>query len=164
METPSPGPRASLWTLRVLLTVHVLAVACQPLLAGLFLTGDVDAIAVHGAVGSSLAAFGLLLIAAALAYVLGGRGRLWVLPVIVVLFLAEGLQIGVGYARELQYHVPLGVLIVTSSILLAGWVWTPSARRARTSRRPMSSPSAPPLTSPPPPSAPIGSADPRSPR
>lgn len=124
-------PRATLWTLRVLLTLHVLAVLAQPLLAGLYLSGDVDAIAVHGTVGSALAALGLVLIAGAAAYVLAGRGRWWVLPGIVVLFFAEGLQVGFGYARQLNLHVPLGVLVVTVSILLAAWVWTPAARRSR---------------------------------
>ncbi len=127
-------PRATLWLLRVLLTVHVLAVLCQPLLAGLFLSGDVDAIAVHGTVGSSLAAVGLVLIAAALLYVLAGRGGLWILPVMVALFLVEGLQIGVGYSRDLGLHIPLGVLIVTGSILLAAWSWTPWAARPRRRR------------------------------
>ncbi|GAA4549329.1 hypothetical protein [Pseudonocardia xishanensis] len=129
-------PRATLWLLRILLTVHVLAVLGQPVLAGLFLSGDVDAIAVHGAVGSALAAVGLLLVGAALLHVLGGRGRLWILPVTVALFLAEGLQIGFGFAGLLNLHIPLGVLIVTGSILLAAWAWTPWAARPRGRRTP----------------------------
>ena len=149
MDTTLPGPAQApgpvrlpdarrphvrpwtLWTLRVLLTVHVLAVLGQPLLAGLYLSGDVDAIAVHGTVGSALAAVGLVLIVGALAYVLVGRGRWWVLPASVLLFLVEGLQVGFGYARQLGAHVPLGVLLVTVSILLAAWAWTPAARRGR---------------------------------
>ena len=49
-------PRVSLWPLRVVLTAHLLAVLAQPVLAGRFLTGDVDAIGWHADVGSSLAA------------------------------------------------------------------------------------------------------------
>jgi hypothetical protein len=124
-------PRLSLWLLRTVLTVHLLAGFAQPVLAGLFLTGDIDAIAVHGTIGSTLAAVDLLVIGATLVYVLGGRGRLWVLPVIVALFLAVGLQIGFGYSRTLEIHIPLGVAIVTASVLLAIWVWSPSAGRAR---------------------------------
>ena len=123
--------RTSLWLLRAALTVHLLAVLAQPVLAGLFLTGDIDAIAVHGTIGSTLAAVDLLVIGVTLVHVLGGRGRLWVLPVIVVLFLAVGLQVGMGYARTLEIHVPLGVAIVTASVLLAAWVWSPSAGRPR---------------------------------
>lgn len=123
--------RLTLWPLRLLVTGHLVAVLAQPVLAGRFLTGDVDAIAVHGAVGSSLAAAGLVLVVAASVYVLAGRGRVWVAPAAVVLFLAEGVQIGAGYTRNLALHVPLGVTVVVASVLLAIWVWTPSAGRVR---------------------------------
>jgi hypothetical protein len=128
---PTRRPRVSLWTLRFLLTGHLVAVLAQPVLAGRYLTGDVDAIKVHGLVGSLLSLVAMTLIAGAIAYVLGGRGRLWVLPVTVLLFLAEGFQIGMGYSRQLQLHVPLGVAIVVAAVLLAAWVWTPSAARPR---------------------------------
>ena len=131
MTTLARRPRLSLGLLRTVLTVHLLAVLAQPVLAGLFLTGDIDAIAVHGTIGSTLAAVDLVVIGATLAYVLGGRGRLWVLPVVVALFLAVGLQIGFGYSRTLEIHIPLGVAIVTTSALLAIWVWSPSAGRPR---------------------------------
>jgi hypothetical protein len=131
---PVRRPRASLWVLQTVVTAFVPAVLAQPVLAGLYLTGDVDAMGVHGLVGSLLALGAMAVVAAALAYVLGGRGRVWVLPVSVLLFLAVGLQIGYGYARELELHVPLGVLIVTASVLLVGWVWTPLAARPRGTR------------------------------
>jgi hypothetical protein len=141
MDTLAPAtaararrPRISLWTLRVLLTGHLVAVLAQPVLAGRFLTGDVDAIEVHGLVGSLLALVAMALVAGALAYIVGGRGRLWVLPVTVVLFLAEGFQIGNGYSRQLHLHVPLGVAIAVIAVLLAVWVWTPSAARPRGTR------------------------------
>jgi hypothetical protein len=120
--------------MRFLLTGHLVAVLAQPVLAGRYLTGDVDAIEVHGLVGSLLSLVAMALIAGAAGYVLAGRGRLWVFPVMVLLFLAEGLQIGAGHSRELQVHVPLGVAIVVAAVLLAAWVWTPSAARPRGSR------------------------------
>ena len=123
-------PRLSLWLLRATATAHLVLALVQPVLAGLFLTGSVDAIKVHGVLGSVLAVAGQALIASAIAYVVA-RGRLWVIPAMVVLFLAVGLQIGMGYARVLQLHVPLGVAIVTISALLTIWVWTPSAARPR---------------------------------
>jgi uncharacterized membrane protein (UPF0182 family) len=131
---PTRRPRLTLWTLRLLLTGHLLAVLAQPVLAGRFLTGDVDAIKTHGLVGSLLALVAMSLIAGALLYVVGGRGQLWVLPVTVLLFLAEGFQIGMGYSRQLHLHVPLGVAIVVIAVLLAAWVWTPCAARARGTR------------------------------
>ena len=131
---PARRPRVSLWTLRFLLTGHLVAVLGQPILAGRYLTGDVDALAVHGLVGSLMALVAMSLIAGALAYVIGGRGQLWVLPVMVLLFLAEGIQIGAGHSRALELHVPLGVVIVVAAVLLAAWVWTPSAARPRGKR------------------------------
>jgi hypothetical protein len=127
-------PRITLWTLRLVVTVHLLAVLAQPVLAGRYLIGDVDAMQVHGLIGSMLALVAMIVIAAALAYVVGGRGRLWVLPVAVLLFLADGFQIGFGYGRELHLHVPLGVVIVVGAVLLAAWAWSPAAARARRSR------------------------------
>jgi hypothetical protein len=124
-------PRASLWALRIVTLVFVLAVLAQPVLAGLFLTGDIDAIAVHSLVGSLLALGALVMIGAAVAYVLAGRGTLWILPVSVLLFLAVGFQIAAGFARQLELHIPLGVVIVTTSVLLAGWAWSPLAARPR---------------------------------
>ncbi|MFB9744993.1 hypothetical protein ACFFOU_28095 [Pseudonocardia sulfidoxydans] len=134
--TPAPprSPRVSLWLLRGIVTVHLLAVLCQPVLAGLFLSGDVAAIEVHGIAGSAVAMLTLVAIGVAIAYVAAGRGRLWVLPVAVVLFLVEGFQIGVGYAHELQLHIPVGVAIVVVSVLLAVWAWLPSAASPRRSR------------------------------
>lgn len=124
-------PHVTLWLLRAVITVHLAAVLAQPVLAGAYLAGDVDSIAVHGLVGSLLAVVGMATIAATLLYVLGGRGRLWVAPVGVGLFLADGIQIGAGFRRDLGLHIPLGVAIVVASVLLAVWAWSPSARRSR---------------------------------
>jgi hypothetical protein len=126
---PAPARRAGLWALRVTLTLHLLGALGQPVLAGLFLSGDVDAISWHGTIGSALAAVALAVVAAALAHVVLVRGQWWVLPVTVAQFLADGLQIGWGHARLLDLHVPLGVAVVTVSVLLAVWVWGPAAAR-----------------------------------
>jgi hypothetical protein len=124
-------PVISLWLLRGALTAHLLAVLCQPVLAGMFLTGDVDAIGVHGAIASVVGLITLVTTVLAVGYVVGGHGRVWILPVLVALFVVEVVQIVVGYSRFLQVHVPLGVTVVVLSVLLAAWVWTPSAARAR---------------------------------
>ncbi len=131
VDTLTRRPRVSLWLLRAVLTVHLLLVLAQPVLAGLFLTGDVDAIGVHGAVGIGIASFEVVVIAVAACYVFGGHGRVWILPVTVLLPVAAGNQIHAGFTRELALHIPLGVAIVTTAVLLAVWVWTPSAGRPR---------------------------------
>lgn len=88
----------------------------------------------HAAVGSAVGGLTLVTIGVAIAYVARGRGRLWVLPTAVVLFLAEGLQIHFGYARVLAVHIPLGVAVVVAAVLLAIWAWTPSAALPRGKR------------------------------
>ena len=131
METlPAPvsrRPRLTLWSVRAALATHLLAVLAQPVLAGRYLIGDVDAIGWHATVGSSLAAIALLVIAAAVGYVLVRRAAWWLLAAAVLLFLADGLQIGMGFERALEIHIPLGVAIVVGSVLLTGWSWSPYA-------------------------------------
>ena len=133
-QPPPRRPVVTLWLLRALLTGHLLAVLAQPLLAGRYLAGDVDAIEAHSLVGSLLPGVALLLAVGALAFVVAARGRWWLLPVVVVLFLAEGLQVGMGFSRVLAVHVPLGVGIAATSVLLAAWSWTPGAGRPRAPR------------------------------
>jgi hypothetical protein len=128
-------PVVTLRLLRAVLTAHLLVVLAQPLLAGRYLAGDVDAIEVHGLVGDLLPAVVLLVAVAAVAHVVATRSRWWLLPVAGLLFLAEGLQVGMGHARVLAVHVPLGVAVVVAAVVLAGWVWTPGAARARTAAR-----------------------------
>lgn len=123
-------PRLTLWLLRIVATLHVVLVLFQPVLAGLFLTGDVDAIDMHATVANIVAFVAMALVGVGIAYVVA-RGRLWVLLALVVLLAAVVVQAILGYARILQYHVPLGVAVVTASVLLAIWVWTPAAARPR---------------------------------
>ena len=123
-------PRITLWLLRIAATVYLVLVLAQPVLAGLFLTGNVDAIEMHATVADVLAFGALGLIGVAIAYVVA-RGRVWVLGAAVLLLVAVGAQMAFGYTRALQFHIPLGVAIVTASVLLAIWVWTPAAARPR---------------------------------
>lgn len=123
-------PRASLWLLRVVVLIHLLLVVSQPISMGQYMSGVFGALDMHSIIGSTLVLATMLLGVAALVYVLCG-GRVWVLPGMVALFLAEGFQIGMGHSRNLSLHVPLGVLIVTLAILLFIWVWMPSAKRGR---------------------------------
>jgi hypothetical protein len=120
----APRPPVTLWLLRIPVTLNLLAVLVQPVLAGRYLTGEVDAIGTHAAVGSGLAALGLLTAGLALLHVVAGRGAPWVLLAAVGLFLALGFQIGMGYARAMAVHVPLGVGIVLASVLLTAGVWS----------------------------------------
>jgi hypothetical protein len=123
-------PRVTLWLLRITATLNLLLVLMQPVLAGLFLSGDVDAIDVHATVANTVAFVSMGLVGVGVAYVVA-RGRWWVLIALIALLAAIVGQAFAGYARVLELHIPLGVAIVTGAVLLAIWVWTPAAARPR---------------------------------
>lgn len=112
------------------LGMHAALVVAQPFLAGMFLSGLVDAIQVHGIIGSTLPALGLLQIIAAVLLWRPGRGPLWPLQISSVLFFAEGFQVLMGYTGALAMHLPLGVAIVASTVAMFIWslVWRPDQR------------------------------------
>lgn len=129
------GPRVTLRLLRAVALVHVALVVGQPLLAGMYLGGDFDALRTHATNANVVVLAALVQAGVALAYVWPGRGRLWPLPLSVGLFLAEGFQIGLGYERDLALHLPLGVTIVVAQVLFTIWVLRRSARTVRNPRR-----------------------------
>jgi hypothetical protein len=65
------------------------------------------------------------------AYIWPGGGRPWPLAALLTLWWAAAIQLGMGYARVLAVHVPLGVTVVGAAVALAVWSWTPAARRPR---------------------------------
>jgi hypothetical protein len=117
--------------LRLALTLTAASAVAQPLLIGGYLDGSFDLIAWHAGNAAALISLVMLSGVAALAYVWPGGGRPWPLLALTVLWFAAGLQIGMGYARVLSIHVPLGVLVVGTAVALALWSWTPLARRPR---------------------------------
>jgi hypothetical protein len=52
--------------------------------------------------------------------------------VTLLLLLAEGFQISMGYARQLALHVPLGLTVVAIACSFAVWTCRPGARVRRT--------------------------------
>jgi len=124
-------PRGSLWSLRITLLLHAGLVVAQPILAGYFLSGDVDAMNVHGPIGSTLWMVSMIQFVAAFFYWLVGGGRIWPLLLSVVLFLAEFVQLTYGYLQNFAVHVPLGTAIVVAVVWMTIWSFRPAARRSR---------------------------------
>ncbi|UYM07061.1 hypothetical protein [Solicola gregarius] len=119
---PKPrGQAAFRWILVVVLGVHAALAFGQSILAGMYLSGSLDAMEVHGAIGSSLVAVTMLQGVASLLFLFPGGGPWWPLLAAVVLFFVEGLQIGMGYARTLGLHIPLGVAIIVVTIMMFVW-------------------------------------------
>lgn len=127
-----PGPRLTLWLLRSLTLLLLLAVLTQPVLAGLYLSGEWDALGLHSANAVLVESLSFFLVIAALVFWLAGRGRGRVALTSALLFVAVVMQAGFGYARQLGLHIPLGVAVVTGTVLFTIWV---CRRGARTPRR-----------------------------
>ncbi|GAA4961077.1 hypothetical protein [Kineococcus glutinatus] len=135
-DAPAPPdvvrrPRATWQLFRAVLLLHAAVACAQPLLAGSYFAGNLDAIGVHGVLGTLLGLLALVQLVAAVLLWYPGRGPWWPAVATVALFLAEGFQIGIGYERDLGLHVPLGVGIVATLVALAAWSlrWRPQPRR-----------------------------------
>lgn len=95
-------------TMQIVLILHAMGVLMQATLAGRFLSGEDSAVAIHEVTGWAIA--GICFIQIILAVVLKGV-PLWFVIASVATFLAEGLQVGTGYGRFLNVHIPLSILI-----------------------------------------------------
>src|SRR2546423_11863025 len=114
------------WLLRAVVTLHLADVFAQPILAGRFMSGDYDMLAVHRTNAISAAVVGFTQLAIALLYWRPARGPSW--PALLCLGLsgAEAVQIYLGFNRILGLHVPLGVAIIGTSAVLTTTVWRPA--------------------------------------
>ncbi len=126
-----PGPRATLAVLRTFAVLHSLCAVGQPVLAGIYLGGDVDAIAVHEINASVVSGLGVAQLVAAVVYVWAGKGRAWPLYASLGIVLAEQVQAGLGYEGIVAIHVPLGVTVIALQLLLTVWLFRASARVSR---------------------------------
>ncbi|MFI9813895.1 hypothetical protein [Saccharothrix variisporea] len=125
------GPRTTLRTLRIVAAVHGLCVVAQPALAGLYLSGTVDALFFHGRTGDTISVLSLTQLITALVFVWRGRGRRWALWAALGIFLAEMAQMTLGIEGVVSLHVPLGVTVVVSQVLFTVWVFRADAGRPR---------------------------------
>ncbi|GAB3740861.1 hypothetical protein [Microlunatus parietis] len=140
-QAPPTAPRpkrrpffvVSLVLLRVFAVLHVIFAIMQPITIGQYLSGSYGMLAQHSIFGHLLSAASFLLGVTAIMYAVAG-GRVWIAAVAAPLWLVENVQVGMGYARLLGVHVPLGVGLVTLAVVLAIGVFLPSAGRDRRPR------------------------------
>lgn len=128
------GPRATLWLLRASATLLMLAVLAQPVFAGGYLAGEFNLLSIHATTADVVMALALAQIVIALCYWLAGRGSVYPLLLAVVMFMAAGLQTGMGYSRTLAVHIPLGVLIVLLALGMCVLAFRRSSRVGRPRR------------------------------
>jgi hypothetical protein len=125
----------SLVVLRVVAVAQAVAVCLQPVLAGAYLNGSGGAMRMHEPIGLGLVFLCLAqLLVATIYWRSGGRGVAVV--VTLVLLVAGGLQVSMGYSRQLALHIPLGITIVGIVCAFAVWTCRPGARVRRTAKGP----------------------------
>jgi hypothetical protein len=110
---------------RTAVTIEVLFAIAQPVLIGGFLQGHYGSLEMHKENATFTGVAAMVMLLAAVVQWRPGRGPAWPAFASLAVVAAIVVQIIMGYARNLAVHVPLGVLIVTSDVLLLVWVWKP---------------------------------------
>jgi len=121
----------SLTALRVTAVLHAAAACAQPVLIGSYQSGNGAAILLHQTIGLSLGFLALVqLLVATIYWRVAHRG--WPALLTVAVLSAEGVQAALGFTRQVAVHVPLGIAIVGTTVVFAGWTFRPAARTRRT--------------------------------
>jgi hypothetical protein len=131
---PDRGPRASLQVLRVVAVLHSLAFLAQPVFAGGYLMGDIDALVWHDANAFVVTGLDVIQLVCAIVFFWMGRGRAWPIWASLAVALAVEVQVGMGYERLLVVHLPLGVALAVGQILTTVWLFRAAAATPRPPR------------------------------
>ncbi|NUK83568.1 hypothetical protein [Streptomyces lunaelactis] len=115
--------RWPLITLRCLITVFLLLTLVQPVLAGMFITGDVDLLDLHEINALTIGFLSWLLVINTVLLWRPGRGPAWPIGLAVVLAVLVQTQTGTGFSRSLGVHIPLGVALVAVATALTYWAF-----------------------------------------
>jgi hypothetical protein len=108
--------------LRIVLICHALAVLTQAVFAGEFLAGSDGPVKFHELTGWIILAIAAIQILLASILLRSGETSLGLVFGSTFLLLAEGLQVGTGYGRFLDVHIPLGVILFGAITAQAVWL------------------------------------------
>ena len=114
---------------RVWAVLHAVLVLAQVGLAGALLDAALGALAWHGGIGGSLILVATVQTVLAVPAVWPGRMPGWPVAVSAVLVVADTAQVAVGHLGLLAVHVPLGVAIVVTQVVVAARALLPADRR-----------------------------------
>jgi len=120
-----PLQRGAVWLFRATVLIHTALLGAQPVLIGLFLSGDSTKLQAHSTVGSAILTACAAQGVAAILVWRPGRWSIRPFAITLAMFIAELIQLTAGYARNLGLHVPLGVALVTTGVILTTWAWWP---------------------------------------
>ena len=124
------APRWPVLLLRVIAVLTMLSVFAQSLLAGRFLSGDFDALAMHKINGIFAGLLAVVQIVAAVLAVRVARLPADVIAPSVIAFVAIAGEIALGFSRVLALHIPLGALLLVGVFRVNQLAWRKNVRAA----------------------------------
>ena len=116
------------WVLRVVVSVHVVAILGQPVFAGVYLSGDYDGLLLHEAGANVTTSIGCLQLVVATAVWVRLR-LVWPFLATSALVAAETVQYFAGIGGALWLHFPLGVMTIAALVVMFIAVWRRPLRR-----------------------------------
>ncbi|GID98382.1 hypothetical protein ACFQFC_32090 [Amorphoplanes digitatis] len=118
-----PARRWPIAVIRTLTVVLLLQVLTQAALAGGFVTGNVKLLGLHSANAILLVLTSAALLPATILLVRPGRGPWWPIAFSVALWWAIVMQVGLGFARQVGLHIPLGMTVMALTSALTWWAF-----------------------------------------
>jgi hypothetical protein len=120
---------------RVWAVFHGVLVLAQVGAAGALLDAVGPALAWHGGIGGSLILVAMVQTVLAVPAVWPGGMPVWPLAVSALLVVADTAQVAIGHAGLLTLHVPLGIAVVVTQVVVAVRALRPARPAARTADR-----------------------------
>ncbi|MDX3006321.1 hypothetical protein PWY87_31885 [Kribbella solani] len=120
--------------LQGVVSAHLLAIAGQPVFAGVYLSGDFDALRLHAAGANIVTSIGYLQVIVAVVVWVRLR-RYWPFMVSLGVVIAETVQYFAGQDGALWLHIPLGVITVVAVVVQFIAVWQRPLRRTEETAR-----------------------------
>jgi hypothetical protein len=134
---PARPLRVSRWMtvlFRALVIVTTVLILVQPLLAGLFVTGNVTLLSAHRTNATVIQVLTILMSIVGLLIWRPGRGSTRYLWHSLALFVLVGAQAGFGFTRVLWLHFPLGVALFAYCVFVVRLAMEPIVRTPKPER------------------------------
>lgn len=112
----------SQWVLRGLVSAQLVAIAGQPVFAGVYLSGDFDGLRLHAVGADVTTSVGYLQVIAAVVVWVRLR-QIWPFVASLAVVVGETVQYFAGTGGALWLHIPLGVMTVVAVVVLFIAVW-----------------------------------------
>ncbi|GAA2287017.1 hypothetical protein GCM10010149_36650 [Nonomuraea roseoviolacea subsp. roseoviolacea] len=116
------------WTLRAVVSAHAVAIAGQPVFAGVYLSGDYDGLSLHTAGANVVTSLGYVQLIVAIAVWVRLR-QAWPFLTTAAVVAAETVQYFAGLDGTLWLHLPLGVMTIVAVAVQFIDVWRRPLRR-----------------------------------